>query len=82
MEEKLSTVENVLNALPAVQAAVREEIAQRIANGEKVGGIDAKLEAKLKQRKLELLAKHFGRTGVNQSEETPARRPRARRSAA
>lgn len=79
MTQKVSSVEDIKAALPAVQAAVRKEIAKRIANGEKVGGIDTELEARLKQQKLELLTRLSGKTG---SADSPSRRRKARRSAA
>lgn len=42
MTQKLPTVENVLAALPEVQAAVKREIAARIAAGEDVAALDVK----------------------------------------
>jgi hypothetical protein len=45
MMQKRPTVENVLAALPQVQAAVKREIAARIAAGEDIAALDLKKRA-------------------------------------
>jgi hypothetical protein len=44
MTRKMPTLKNVTAALPAVQEAIRAEIAQRIAAGEAIASVDVAQE--------------------------------------
>lgn len=65
MTRKVSSVSAILDALPAVQAAVREEVAARIAAGEAIARIEGDTiisqnppSRDLKARRKELLERH------------------------
>jgi len=75
MAQKASSLDAVMKALPAVQAAVREEIAARIAAGEDIARVEGDRiisrnapRGDLNERRRELLERHAAKqTGRGRS---------------